>query len=89
MVDKKINIMFDIGEYNPKIIDFLTLLDITSKSKASDEEIEELAEDIKQKWWEDNKESFAERIPGKLISSQANYPLLFFLCFLCVLWACF
>jgi hypothetical protein len=58
MEDKKIHIVFDIGEYEPEVMDFLTLLDITSKSKASDEDINELAEEIKQKWWEDNKESF-------------------------------
>ncbi|MCX6581432.1 MAG: hypothetical protein NT166_14760 [Candidatus Aminicenantes bacterium] len=58
MEDKKIHIVFDIGEYEPEVMDFLTLLDITSKSKASDEDIDELAEEIKQKWWEDNKESF-------------------------------
>jgi hypothetical protein len=58
MEDKKIHIVFDIGEYEPEIIDFLTLLDITSKSKASDKAIDDLAEEIKQKWWENNKESF-------------------------------
>ncbi|MCU0286940.1 MAG: hypothetical protein MUF15_11145 [Acidobacteria bacterium] len=58
MEDKKIHIVFDIGEYEPEVIDFLTLLDISSKSKASDDDIEELSEDIKKKWWADNKESF-------------------------------
>jgi len=58
MEDKKMHVVFDIGEYEPEVMDFLTLLDITSKSKASDEDIDDLAEEIKQKWWEDNKESF-------------------------------
>jgi hypothetical protein len=45
---KKIHLMFDIGEYQPEVIDFLTLLDITSRSKATDKEIEELSEEIKR-----------------------------------------
>jgi diphthamide synthase (EF-2-diphthine--ammonia ligase) len=51
MEDKKVHIVFDIGEYEQKVIDFQKLLDISSKSKASDEDIEELSEDIKKKWW--------------------------------------
>jgi hypothetical protein len=58
MEDKKIHLVFDIGDYEPEVINFLTLLDITSKSKASDEDIEELSEEIKQEWWDHNKESF-------------------------------
>jgi hypothetical protein len=38
--------------------DFLTLLDITSRSKATDKDIEELSEEINRKWWQENKESF-------------------------------
>ncbi|UCH95804.1 MAG: hypothetical protein JSV88_02870 [Candidatus Aminicenantes bacterium] len=55
---KKIHLVFDIGEYQPEVIDFLTLLDITSRSKATDEDIEKLSEDIKRNWWKENKESF-------------------------------
>jgi hypothetical protein len=55
---KKIHLVFDIGEYQPEVIDFLTLLDITSRSKATDKEIEELSEEIKRNWWQKNKESF-------------------------------
>ena len=53
---RKVKIEFDLGEYNPDIIDFLTLLDITSKSKATDDDIEALSEEIKKNWWTDNKE---------------------------------
>ncbi len=56
--NKRIHVVFDVGEYNPAIMDFLTLLDITSKSNATDKEIEELSEEVKQKWWFENKESF-------------------------------
>ncbi len=55
---KRIHMVFDIGEQNPKVIDYLTLLDITSRSKASDKAIEKLSEEIKRNWWEENKESF-------------------------------
>lgn len=55
---KKIHLLFDIGEYQPEVIDFLTLLDNTSRSKATDKEIEELSEEIKRNWWQKNKESF-------------------------------
>lgn len=58
MKGKKILVGFDIGEYNPEIIDFLTLLDITSKSKATDEDIHVLSEDINKHWWQENKERF-------------------------------
>jgi len=55
---KRIHMVFEIGEYNPKIIDYLTLLDITSRSKASDRAIETLSEEIKDNWWKENKASF-------------------------------
>ena len=70
----KVHVVFDIGEYDPEVIDYLTFLEITSKSKATDEEIEKLSEDLKQNWWEKNKESYL----GKSESShglwgQANF----------------
>jgi len=54
----KVHVVFDIGEYEPEVIDYLEFLEITAKSKATDEDIEELSEEIKQNWWEENKESF-------------------------------
>ncbi len=56
--DKKVHLVFDIGEYNQELINLLTLLDATTKSKATDKDIEELSEEINQKWWQENKESF-------------------------------
>ncbi len=53
---RKVKIEFDLGEYNPDIIDFLTLLDITSKSKATDTDIQALSKEIKKNWWSANKE---------------------------------
>lgn len=55
MQGQKITVEFDIGDYNPDIIDFLTLLDITSKSKATDEDIQDLSTEITRNWWAENK----------------------------------
>ena len=55
---RKVHLVFDIGEYRPEVIDFLTLLEVTSKSSAADEDIEELSEEIKRNWWKENKKSF-------------------------------
>jgi hypothetical protein len=54
----KVHVVFDIGEYDPEVIDYLSFLEITSKSKATDEDIEKFSEDLKQNWWEENKENF-------------------------------
>lgn len=58
MQGQKITVEFDVGEYNPDIIDFLTLLDITSKSKATDEDIQDLSTEITRNWWAENKRKF-------------------------------
>lgn len=55
MQDQRITVEFDVGEYDPDIIDFLTLLDITSKSKATDEDIQNLSNEITKNWWAENK----------------------------------
>ncbi len=54
----KVHVVFNIGEYDPEVIDYLTFLEITSKSKATEKDIEKLSEDIKQNWWEENKDNF-------------------------------
>ena len=56
MQGQKITVEFDIGDYDPDIMDFLTLLDITSKSKAADEEVQNLSNEITGKWWAENKQ---------------------------------
>ncbi len=56
MQGKKITVEFDIGEYNPDVIDFLTLLDITYKSKATDKDISQFSTEIANNWWVDNKD---------------------------------
>jgi hypothetical protein len=56
MQGQKITVEFEIGEYDPQIIDFLTLLDITSRSKATDKDIENISNEISKKWWVENKD---------------------------------
>jgi hypothetical protein len=41
-----------------RILDYLKFREISSKSKASQKEIDVLAEDSKKSWWVDNKNSF-------------------------------
>ncbi|HBD93498.1 MAG: hypothetical protein A2015_10630 [Spirochaetes bacterium GWF1_31_7] len=38
------------------IVDFLTVMEITNKSKASDSDIDKLAYDVKNSWWNKNKD---------------------------------
>ncbi len=54
--DNKIILEFDIGNYNKDIVDFLTVMEITNKSKASDSDIDKLAYDVKNSWWNKNKD---------------------------------
>lgn len=56
MQGQKITVEFEIGEYDPQIIDFLTLLDITSRSKATDKDIENISNEITKNWWVENKD---------------------------------
>ena len=56
--DSKVHLIFDIGEYNADVIDFLTLLGTTSKSRITDDDVEELAEELKENWWRENKGRF-------------------------------
>jgi len=53
--DNKVTIEFDIGAYNKDIIDFLTVMEIAGKSKGTDEQIDQLSDEIKKDWWENNK----------------------------------
>jgi hypothetical protein len=43
-----------------RIIDFLRFREITSKSKASQKEIEKLATKAKSSWWDKNKSKFTK-----------------------------
>jgi len=52
----KVIMEFELGDINNDIINFLSSLEIGKKSKASDNEISKLAQEIKQNWWNANKE---------------------------------
>ncbi len=58
MIDNKIVIEFDVGKYDKNLIDLLTMIEIANKSKATDEEVDQLADEIKRDWWENNKKRF-------------------------------
>ena len=58
--NNKIIIEFDVGEYNKDLIDLLTMIEITNKSEASEEQINKLAHEIKSNWWKKNKNRFID-----------------------------
>lgn len=41
-----------------RILDYLKFREIASKSKATQKQIDELAKESKQSWWENNKDKF-------------------------------
>ncbi len=53
--DKTIRIEFEIGNYNKDLIDLLTMMEISNKSKASESDIKKLSDDISAEWWSKNK----------------------------------
>jgi hypothetical protein len=57
--ENKVIIEFDIGEYNKDLVDLLTMIEIANKSKATEEEITKLANEIKSNWWKNNKKRFS------------------------------
>jgi hypothetical protein len=56
--DGKVVIEFDLGSVDEEILSFLSGLEISRKSKAKDEEIYNLAIEIKRNWWLKNKRRF-------------------------------
>jgi len=41
-----------------KIIDYFTVLEITSRSKGTEEQAAQLADEVDKKWWQENKGRF-------------------------------
>jgi predicted trehalose synthase len=41
-----------------RVIDYLKYLEITSKSKATQEDIDKLADEVNESWWNANKHRF-------------------------------
>lgn len=58
MVKDKIVLEFEVGNYNKDLIDLLTMIEISNKSKASEKDIYNLSEEITENWWKKNKKRF-------------------------------
>ncbi len=58
MEGDKIVVKFDMGEYDKDLLDFLSYYETLKKSKATQEDIDKLSEDIKSDWWNKNKHRF-------------------------------
>ena len=41
-----------------RIIDYIRYLEITSKSKATQEDVDKLANEVNREWWEKNRDTF-------------------------------
>jgi hypothetical protein len=41
-----------------RIIDYIRYQEVTSKSKASQADVDKLAQEVNQDWWEKNKDTF-------------------------------
>jgi hypothetical protein len=56
--DNKLYIELELNEVNEDILSYLSALEISSKSKASDKQIKELSDEISTNWWNKNKNRF-------------------------------
>jgi hypothetical protein len=53
--DDKVILEFNIGSYDKNTIDFLTNIELSQKSKATEEDISFLSDEITETWWKANK----------------------------------
>ncbi len=53
--DDKVILEFNIGSYDKNTIDFLTNIELSQKSKATEEDISFLSDEITETWWKVNK----------------------------------
>jgi hypothetical protein len=58
--DDKVILEFNIGSYDKNTIDFLTNIELSQKSKATEEDISFLADEITETWWKANKNRFID-----------------------------
>jgi hypothetical protein len=54
----KVLFEFSLGEIDEDILSLLSTIEIAKKSKATQKDIIKLSEDIKDKWWKENKQRF-------------------------------
>lgn len=52
---KEVNINM---EYLQKLLDYLRFIEISTKSQATEKQIQELTKDINKSWWQTNKNKF-------------------------------
>ncbi len=53
--DDKVILEFNIGSYDKNTIDFLTNIELSQKSKATEDDINSLSDEIAETWWKANK----------------------------------
>ena len=53
--DDKVILEFNIGSYDKNTIDFLTNIELSQKSKATEDDINLLSDEIAETWWKANK----------------------------------
>ena len=58
--DDKVILEFNIGSYDKNTIYFLTNIELSQKSKATEEDISFLADEITETWWKANKNRFID-----------------------------
>ena len=56
--DDKVILEFNIDSYDKNTIDFLTNIELSQKSKATENDINLLSEEITETWWKTNKNRF-------------------------------
>ena len=56
--DDKVILEFNIGSYDKNTIDFLTNVELSQKSKATEDDINLLSDEITETWWKANKNRF-------------------------------
>lgn len=56
--DDKVILEFNIGSYDKNTIDFLTNIELSQKSKATEDDINLLSDEITETWWKANKDRF-------------------------------
>ncbi len=58
--DDKVILEFNIGSYDKNTIDFLTNIELSQKSKATEDDINLLSDEITETWWKANKNRFVD-----------------------------
>ncbi len=60
--DDKAILEFNIGSYDKNTIDFLTNIELSQKSKATEDDINLLSDKIAETWWKTNENRFINEV---------------------------